>query len=77
MKNTLGDLNNHLFAELERLSDEELQYDELQEEIQRAKAIQGVANNIIANANLILDAEKFRVGVLGDDETKSSNLLNG
>lgn len=33
MKNTLGDLNNHLFAELERLSDEDLKGDELVEEM--------------------------------------------
>ena len=33
MQNTLGDLNNHLFAELERLSDEELKGDELKDEM--------------------------------------------
>lgn len=37
MKNTLGDLNNHLFAELERLSDEDLKGDELVEEMSRAE----------------------------------------
>ena len=33
IKNKITDLNNHLFAELERLSDEELKGDELKAEI--------------------------------------------
>lgn len=33
MKNTLGDLNNHLFAEIERLGDEELKGDELKQQL--------------------------------------------
>lgn len=60
MKNTLGDLNNHLFAELERLGDEDLKGDELIEEMNRAKSIADVSTQIIANAHVILQAEKFR-----------------
>lgn len=60
MKNTLGDLNNHLFAELERLSDEELKGDDLVEEMNRARTITEVSTQIISNAQVILKAEKFR-----------------
>lgn len=56
MKNTMLDLNNHLFAQLERLSDEDLAGDELKQEITRSQAITGVAREIIANGNLVLKA---------------------
>ncbi|MHB1420738.1 MAG: hypothetical protein ACYCX4_14355 [Bacillota bacterium] len=56
MKNTLGDLNNHLFAQLERLGDEDLKGEGLQEEISRAKAISDIATQVIANGSLVLKA---------------------
>ena len=37
--NTMMDLNDHLFAELERLGDEGLEGEALEKEINRAKAI--------------------------------------
>ena len=57
--NTLSDLNNHLFAQLERLSDEDISKDDLQKEADRSKSINGVAKNIIDNAKLALEASKF------------------
>ncbi len=59
MKNTLGDLNNHLFKQMERLNNEGLKGEDLKEEISRAKAIKDVATGIIDNANLVLQAQKF------------------
>lgn len=55
-KNKLADLNDHLFAELERLSDEELKGDDLKEELDRAKALTDVSEKIIDNASLMLKA---------------------
>jgi hypothetical protein len=46
MNNTLGDLNNYLFAEIERLDDEGLRGDDLAQEISRAHAIGKVAQAI-------------------------------
>lgn len=60
MKNKLSDLNDHLFSQLERLGDEDLQGDKLQDEIDRSKAIQGIASTVINNARLVLDAERFK-----------------
>lgn len=57
MRNTLGDLNNHLFAQLERLGDEELTVEDLEKEMDRAKAITQVSSQIINNANLVLRAK--------------------
>ncbi|WKJ88790.1 hypothetical protein QZJ86_12230 [Methylomonas montana] len=57
MKNKLTDLNDHLFAQLERLGDESLEGEKLKAEIERGKAITGVASQIIANGRLVLDAE--------------------
>ena len=54
--------NKHLFAQLERLSDEEILGEKLDEEIGRSRAVGSIARNIIDNARLALDAQK----ALGD-----------
>ena len=59
MRNKSTDLNNHLFEMLERLNDDEVIGDKLEEEIQRAKAITDVSKSIIENAKLSLDAAKL------------------
>ena len=81
MRNKLWDLNNLLFAQLERLDDEEMPLEALQAEIERSKAISQISGQIIQNANIQLKAaelvaeygpnNKFNLGGLieaGDDE---------
>ena len=59
MKNKLGHLNDHLFAQLERLSDEDLDGEKLDAEVKRASAIVDVADKITGNANLQIQAAKL------------------
>lgn len=62
-KNRLSDLNDHLFAQLERLSDEELRGRALRDEIERANAISKIAQNIVYNAGLV-----FRIRVAAEQD---------
>ena len=75
MQNTLGDLNNHLFAQLERLGNEELEGDKLKEEILRAKAVTDIAGEIIDNANTVLNVMKFQAETLGRSSISIPKML--
>lgn len=57
-KNKLTDLNDHLFAQLERLNNEDMPEEKMAMEIERSKAVGNIAKNIISNGKLLLDAKK-------------------
>lgn len=52
MKNKLPDLRNHLFEQLERLSDENISNDSLEKEVFRADAMVNVSKQIIESAKV-------------------------
>ena len=76
MKNKLTDLNNHLFAEIERLGDEDLNGDDLKTEIERARAITSVATQIINAGNLGLNAAKAMGDSMNADFSAPKMLLD-
>ena len=60
-ENTLGRLNEVLFAELERLNAVDVtDAAALQAEVERSKAVQGVAKEINASAKTVLDTARMR-----------------
>lgn len=73
MKNRLSDLNDHLFAQLERLSDEDLTPEKIGVEAERGAAIVAVADQIIRNASLKIQAAK----ILSDHGIDPSAQLPG
>ena len=58
-RNKISDLNNHLFAQLEKLNDDQLQGDNLNTEVNRARAMSSLASQIINSTKLTLDAIKM------------------
>lgn len=73
MRNKQIDLDNHLFEQLERLNDDKLKGEKLTEEVTRAKAMQGIAAQIINSRKLQLDA----VRLASAGEIKGHDLPEG
>lgn len=71
MENKLTDLNNILFEQIERLNDDDLHGEALKQQIKRSQAIESVAGMIIANANIVLKAEKLKMEYAMDDRDPS------
>lgn len=59
MKNKLIDLNNHLFAQLERLSDETIKPEELEKEIHRTDSMIKISGQILEVAQTSIRAAKL------------------
>lgn len=57
-RNTLGDLNNHLFAQLVKMDDDELTGEQLDNEIRRAEAMAKISEQIIKTGELQFRAMK-------------------
>jgi len=70
-KNKLSDLNDHLFAQIERLSDENLTAAEIEMEAKRGAAIVDVADQILRGAALKVQAAK----ILSDHQLDPSSML--
>ena len=79
MRNTLNDLNNALFEQLERLQDDEAMKDEaaFEKEITRSKAITNIASQIIQNGNLSLKACQYAAEYGGDAKKLVLEMTNG
>lgn len=58
-RNTLADLNDHLFAMIEKLGDDDIVGVELEQEIDRARAMSNLAKDVVSNARLVLDVARF------------------
>ena len=69
MPNSLKDLNDKLFEQLDRLGEHNLKGFELCEEINRSRAVVDVASTIISNASLALKVQ------LAYDENISANVV--
>ena len=52
MNNTIADLNNYLFEQLERLNDDSLSSEELEKEIRKTDSIVKVSEKIIQTGEL-------------------------
>ena len=76
--NDLGTLNDLLFQELERLqavdaSDETA----TKTEIERARAIQGIASQITTSSKIVLDTVRLRAEWAGSKYATTPKMLNG
>lgn len=77
-QNDLGRLNEVLFEELDRLNAMDADdRDAVALEVSRAKAVQGIASQITASSQIVLDTVKLRAELAGSRMAKTPQMLNG
>lgn len=59
-QNKLSDLNNHLFEQLERLNQEDLTDEQLDNELRRTQGVTQLATSIVNNAKVVVEAKKIQ-----------------
>jgi hypothetical protein len=62
MKNKLADLNDHLFAQIQRLSVENLTPEQIDHEHKRGQAIVALSEQVIKGAALQIEAARLVAG---------------
>ena len=77
MKNTLSDLNNILFEQLERLNDDDLTEDQLELQLKKTDQIVKVSEKIIANGELAFKAIQHKDKYYGKGEKALPPMLEG
>jgi len=68
MKNTLIDLQNHLFMMIETLNDENLKGENLKQEIERSLALNELAKTVVTNGALMVKAADTLYGLPVSDD---------
>jgi hypothetical protein len=66
VRNTMDDIINHCFMQLERLNDEGMDAEQVKVECERAKAVSQVAQTAISGINLVYQA--YREKALSGEE---------
>ena len=56
MRNSLADLNDYLFEQIERVNDDSLTGKKLDEQLKKSKAVVEIGKTIVQNANVVLRA---------------------
>ena len=77
MKNTLADLNNILFEQLERLNDDELTEEELEMQLKKTDSIVKVSEKIIQNGELAFRAIQHKDKFYGTGGKTLPPMLEG
>jgi len=78
-RNKLSDLNDHLFAQIERLTEEGIDDEIFELEKERSKCLSNLSKQVIGVHKLVLDAAKLvnEGGLVNDDMKKKYGLEEG
>lgn len=77
MKNTLSDLNNILFEQLERLNDDELTDEEIEMQLKKTDTIVRVSEQIVKNGELAFKAIQHKDKYYGIVDKQLPPMLEG